>query len=80
MTRSSDTLEELVIIGAGVNNVVERKAGALSVDNVIIGAGNGNIVESLVGGAKDALVRHGASPDAITVVRVPGAWEIPILR
>jgi 6,7-dimethyl-8-ribityllumazine synthase len=39
---------------------------------------NAFIVESLVGGAKDALVRHGASPDAITVVRVPGAWEIPV--
>ena len=36
------------------------------------------IVEHLVTGAIDALVRHGASESDITVVRVPGAWEIPI--
>lgn len=35
------------------------------------------IVSNLVAGAKDALTRHGARPEAITVVRVPGAWEIP---
>jgi 6,7-dimethyl-8-ribityllumazine synthase len=35
------------------------------------------IVGELVGGARDALVRHGADPGSITVVRVPGAWEIP---
>jgi 6,7-dimethyl-8-ribityllumazine synthase len=36
------------------------------------------IVDHLVGGALDALARHGAEEDNITVVRVPGAWEIPI--
>jgi len=36
------------------------------------------IVDHLVGGAIDALVRHGAEEGNITVVRVPGAWEIPI--
>jgi 6,7-dimethyl-8-ribityllumazine synthase len=36
------------------------------------------VVDRLVEGATDALVRHGAAPGAITVVRVPGAWEIPI--
>lgn len=34
------------------------------------------IVDRLVEGALDALARHGETPD-ITVVRVPGAWEIP---
>lgn len=38
---------------------------------------NDFIVQSLIGGAKDALVRHGAAPERITVVRVPGAWELP---
>lgn len=38
---------------------------------------NAFIVEQLVLGAKDALVRHGADPDVLTIVRVPGAWEIP---
>ena len=36
------------------------------------------IVDHLVGGALDALVRHGAEEGNITVVRVPGAWEIPV--
>ena len=36
------------------------------------------IVDHLVGGAIDALVRHGAEEGNITVVRVPGAWEIPL--
>lgn len=35
------------------------------------------IVDHLVGGAVDALVRHGADEANITIVRVPGAWEIP---
>lgn len=38
---------------------------------------NDFIVSRLVSGAVDALVRHGALEDDITVVRVPGAFEIP---
>jgi 6,7-dimethyl-8-ribityllumazine synthase len=37
------------------------------------------IVDHLVDGATDALVRHGADAANITIVRVPGAWEIPIV-
>jgi 6,7-dimethyl-8-ribityllumazine synthase len=40
---------------------------------------NAFIVERLIEGAVDALVRHGASAHNITVVRVPGAWEIPLV-
>lgn len=36
------------------------------------------IVERLVEGARDGLIRHGAAPDAIVVVRVPGAWELSL--
>ena len=36
------------------------------------------IVDRLVEGAHDALVRHGADEAKISVVRVPGAWEIPL--
>lgn len=36
------------------------------------------IVDRLVEGAVDALVRHGASEADLTIVRVPGAWEIPV--
>lgn len=35
------------------------------------------IVDHLTAGAVDALERHGAEEANITVVRVPGAWEIP---
>ena len=35
------------------------------------------IVDSLVRGATDTLLRHGASQKDITLVRVPGAWEMP---
>jgi 6,7-dimethyl-8-ribityllumazine synthase len=37
------------------------------------------IVDRLVEGAIDGLVRHGASPGDITVVRVPGSWELPLV-
>jgi 6,7-dimethyl-8-ribityllumazine synthase len=40
---------------------------------------NGHIVESLIAGALDALTRHGVAADAITVVRAPGAWELPLV-
>jgi 6,7-dimethyl-8-ribityllumazine synthase len=38
---------------------------------------NGLIVEPLVAGATDAIVRSGGDADAITLVRCPGAWELP---
>lgn len=38
---------------------------------------NGLIVEPLVAGAIDAIVRSGGDADAITIVRCPGAWELP---
>src|SRR6478609_6076838 len=37
------------------------------------------IVEHLVQGALDAIVRHGGDAKNVTVVRVPGAWEIPLI-
>ena len=40
---------------------------------------NDFIVDSLVGGARDALVRHGVADEALTLVRVPGAWELPLV-
>lgn len=36
------------------------------------------IVDRLVEGALDAIARHGGDADACTLVRVPGAWEIPL--
>lgn len=39
---------------------------------------NEAVVERLVSGALDALQRHGADPADLTVVWVPGAWELPL--
>ena len=38
---------------------------------------NGLIVEPLVAGCVDAIVRSGGDAGAITIVRCPGAWELP---
>jgi 6,7-dimethyl-8-ribityllumazine synthase len=40
---------------------------------------NDFVVESLVRGAVDALKRHGASEANIELVRVPGAFELPLV-
>ena len=40
---------------------------------------NGSVVEPLVQGALDALIRNGASEGNIEIVRVPGAFEIPLI-
>jgi 6,7-dimethyl-8-ribityllumazine synthase len=39
---------------------------------------NNFIVDRLVEGAVDTLLRHGISDDALTLVRVPGSWELPL--
>ena len=40
---------------------------------------NGFIVESLLAGALDTLKRHGIEEDDIEIVRVPGAYELPVV-
>jgi len=40
---------------------------------------NSFIVESLVGGALDTLRRHGVDDANITLVRAPGAFELPLV-
>lgn len=46
---------------------------------IIVGRFNGFVVESLVDGALDALIRHGVAGENITIVRVPGAFELPLI-
>lgn len=45
---------------------------------VIASRFNAFIVEHLVTGALDALKQHGIGDDAVDVVRVPGAYELPL--
>lgn len=40
---------------------------------------NGAIVNGLVSGARDTLIRYGVRDDAIEIVQVPGAWELPLI-
>ena len=38
---------------------------------------NPRVVDALVAGAEQVLQAHGVAAEAIDVIRVPGAWEIP---
>jgi 6,7-dimethyl-8-ribityllumazine synthase len=57
--------------------------GALTAHNarfcLVVSRWNGFVVESLLAGAIDALKRHGAGEQDITVVRLPGAFEMPLV-
>jgi 6,7-dimethyl-8-ribityllumazine synthase len=46
---------------------------------IVVSRFNDFICQRLLEGALDALKRHGASDDRITVVKVPGAFEIPAM-
>ncbi|MBN2418085.1 MAG: 6,7-dimethyl-8-ribityllumazine synthase [Deltaproteobacteria bacterium] len=45
---------------------------------IVVSRFNDFISSKLVEGAMDALKRHGANDDNVTLVKVPGAFEIPI--
>ena len=46
---------------------------------LVVGRWNSFVVEHLVEGALDTLRRHGVSDKQITIVRAPGAFEIPLV-
>lgn len=46
---------------------------------LVVGRFNSFVVESLVSGALDTLRRHGVSDDRVTIIRAPGAFEIPLV-
>jgi 6,7-dimethyl-8-ribityllumazine synthase len=56
--------------------------GALTVSNkrfcIVVARWNSFVVDSLEAGAIDTLKRHGANDTEITIVRVPGAFEMPL--
>jgi 6,7-dimethyl-8-ribityllumazine synthase len=45
---------------------------------IVLARFNGLITDRLLAGAMDALKRSGAKMDDVEVVKVPGAWEIPL--
>jgi 6,7-dimethyl-8-ribityllumazine synthase len=46
---------------------------------VIASRWNAEIVDALLDGARRAFAEHGVADEALDVLRVPGAWEIPML-
>jgi 6,7-dimethyl-8-ribityllumazine synthase len=46
---------------------------------ILVARFNGFIVDSLLAGAQDTLRRSGIDPGDITIVRVPGAFEMPLV-
>ncbi|WP_221797801.1 6,7-dimethyl-8-ribityllumazine synthase [Oceanobacter mangrovi] len=46
---------------------------------IVVGRWNAFVVESLLEGAVDSLMRHGVEEDNITIIRAPGAFEIPLV-
>ncbi|MEC8443758.1 MAG: 6,7-dimethyl-8-ribityllumazine synthase [Pseudomonadota bacterium] len=46
---------------------------------IVVGRWNAFVVESLLEGAVDSLMRHGVTEEQITIIRAPGAVEIPLV-
>jgi len=46
---------------------------------IIASRWNARITDALVAGARQSLAGNGIAEDAIDVVRVPGAWELPLV-
>jgi 6,7-dimethyl-8-ribityllumazine synthase len=46
---------------------------------IIASRWNAPVADALLAGAKETLHAHGVGDDAIDVLRVPGAWDIPAL-
>jgi 6,7-dimethyl-8-ribityllumazine synthase len=64
-------------------NEVNQISGDLTVNAakiaIVVGRFNGFVVESLLSAALDTLERAGIKPSDITVSRVPGAFEMPLI-
>ena len=59
-------------------NIIEGQFNATGMKfALVVSRFNHFITDRLVEGCLDALVRHGASDSDITLVRVPGSFEVP---
>ncbi len=60
--------------------IIEGKLDAKGLRfGLVVSRFNSFIVDRLVEGALDTLVRHGAEETNLTVVKVPGAFELPLV-
>lgn len=64
-------MSKIKFVEGGFTNVNGKYA-------IVVARFNSFVVESLLDGAIDTLKRHGVSEENITVMRVPGAWELPL--
>ncbi|MGN6789461.1 MAG: 6,7-dimethyl-8-ribityllumazine synthase [Rhodanobacteraceae bacterium] len=46
---------------------------------VIASRWNGEVVDELIAGARRAFAAHGIPDEGVDVLRVPGAWELPVV-
>ena len=64
-----------------MNNVTVVEGNFQETDakfSIVVARFNSFVVESLLSGAIDALVRQGVAESNIEVIRVPGAFELPL--
>jgi 6,7-dimethyl-8-ribityllumazine synthase len=66
-----------------MSNEIKTREGQLTVHKarfaLIVGRFNNFVTDSLEAGAIDTLKRHGADAADIQVIRVPGAFEMPLV-
>ncbi len=73
MTNLQDERSAVTHIDGALHQNTDARIG------LVVARFNGFVVESLVDGAIDALLRHGVSGSNISVIRVPGAFELPLV-
>jgi len=64
---------------SGIQTIEGRFTPCSAKFAIIVSRFNSFVVESLLEGALDTLRRHGVNDDDITVIRAPGAWELPLV-
>ena len=66
-------------MGSSINTIVGRlNAQGLRIA-IVATRFNDFIVDRLTGGAVDYLERHGLETEAMTLIRIPGAFELPLV-
>ena len=63
----------------GITNIEGRILAEGMRIGIVAARFNSFVTERLVEGAVDCIIRHGGNEDNITIVRVPGSWEIPLI-
>jgi 6,7-dimethyl-8-ribityllumazine synthase len=62
-----------------MSNVLEGKPDARSLKiGIVVSRFNHFVTEKLLEGATDGFLSHGGAEEDLTIVRVPGAFEIPL--